>query len=1045
MRKLHTIFLLLLLSTSITYAQKKNISGQVVDKDNGQPLPGATIVIAGSTSGTFSDNQGKFSIQSSSNDDKLVISFIGYVKQEIVIGSQTEFTIQLQLESNQIEDLIVTAIGIKSEKKSLGYAAQEVKGSDITSVQQANIVNSLSSKVAGISVVSSAGSPGASSSIQIRGRSSFRADKQSPLFVVDGVPIDNSYSGNKNEDYSNRAIDINSDDIESVTVLKGAGASALYGIRASNGAIIITTKSGKKKGAIKRNITFKTSLGIDVINKIPEVQNKYSQGEGGNYKANSNYSWGALIDTLRYDGIPNSRDKNGNIVGMSSATATNNKVIPYDNINKFFQTAYTSNIYLSISGGNDFGNYLFSVGRLKQTGIVPESYFNRNSFKLSGDTKLTDKLKISGSATYSISDASLAQKGSNTSGIMLGLLRCPPTFDLSNGTSDPVNNKEAYILPDGSERMYNLYDNPYWSVNKNKAFDKVNRVIGNSQIDYTILPWLTAMYRIGLDYYSNQRNKYMDNLSSERKTQGYPGFVTNSIYNFSGINSDFTINAEKEITKDIKITTLLGHNYYTKSTYETWQQGDVFVLPNYYDISNTTTKSGDDRKTKYKIVGAYYDIKLTYKNFLFFNTTGRNDWSSTLPKGKNSFFYPSFNASFIFTEAFNINKNSYLNYGKIRASWAQVGNDADVYSLNSYYSGLNPINGQLSYATQLTVGNLNIKPETTKSTEIGLDLRLFNNRLGIDLAVYQSRSIGQIIPLDVVPSTGFDKMIQNSGTINNKGIEAQIFITPIKNHDFTWDMMINFAKNKNLVEDLPNGLDYLGLETSGLGSITGAAVKGKPYGVFLGTRYLRNNKGQILVYDTGYPAVTTSADIGSDDIIGDPNPDFTLGLRNSISFKIISFSALIDINYGGDFYNGTKNSMNQLGTGKETENRDQDYVVPGVNINTGLPNEVVIKRNSQYYAGMGGNAGLGENGIEDGSFIRLREVSLSINIPAKWLGKTPISAINFGVSGRNLILFTKATGIDPETNLSGVSNSFGRDYYNLPNTKGIDFNLQLTF
>jgi len=1039
MKRIYIFLILLSLSISATYAQEV-ISGLVLDKDNREPLVGASVLIKGTSNGTITNLDGKYSLKVSA-EDILVVSNMGYVMQEIGVGSQSEINFLLVPDATVLTDVIVTAIGMKSEKKSLGYAAQEVKGDDISNSQETNIVNALSSKVAGINVVSSSGTPGASSKITIRGVSSFRADKQSPLFVVDGVPIDNSYSGSNYEDYSNRAIDLNSDDVESITVLKGAAAAALYGVRASNGAIIVTTKSGKRKGAIKKNITFRTSVGVDLVNKLPEKQDKYSQGSLGNYSNSTNTSWGALIDTLRYDGATDyPLDKNGNIVGMSSPAATDNRVVAYDNNEDLFQTAWTQNYYISMSGGSDVGNYFFSIGRLNQTGIIPKTDFTRTTFKLQGETKLTDKLRISGSMTYSNSDSELAQKGSNLSAVMVGLLRCTPTFDLTNQSDDPANDESAYILPNGKQRMYYSYDNPYWSVNKNKSYDKVNRILGNSQIDYAILPWLNVMYRIGLDYYTEERNKYMDNYSSDLTPVGELGYADNSIYNFSGLNSDFLITAEKDITENIKVSATLGHNYYTKNTYSNSQHGVGFILPNYYDISNTTTITAEDYRTNYKIVGAFYDLKLSYKNFLFFNTTGRNDWSSTLSESNNSFFYPSFNTSFVFTEGFNMDKNSFFNYGKIRASWAQVGNDADIYQLDNYYTSTGVINGQTSFATQTTIGNINIEPETTTSWEVGMDLRFFSNRLGLDLAYYQSKSIGQIIKLPIAYSSGFATLVSNSGIITNNGIEAQLFITPIKTADFTWDFMANFAMNKNMVEDLPDGVPLLTTANTGVASTKGVAIEGQPYGALYGTRYLRNEKGEILVKDNGYPLIDQLPGV-----VGDPNPDFTLGLRNTFSYKGLSLTALWDIKQGGDVYNGTKNVMISLGTHKITENRDEDFIFPGVNQNTGLPNYVVIKQNAAYYGSKGGNAGLSEDAIEDGSFIRLREVGLTYSMPSRLFKKGFISGLNFGVSARNLLLFTKYSGIDPETNLSGADAALGRDYFNMPNTKGYVFNLQVTF
>lgn len=1028
--------MLMICITTGLFAQRI-VTGTVVDAENGDPLPGATVVVDGTTRGTSTDFEGKFTIELKEKENFLVVSFVGYDKKRIEVGAQTSIRVELNKESTVLQDVIVTAIGIKSEKKALGYAAQDVKGNDLSSTNQSNIVNALSSKIAGISVTSSSGTPGASADIVIRGRSSLRADGNSPLFVVDGVPIDNDYAGSAVYDYSNRAIDINSNDIESVSVLKGAAASALYGIRAANGAIIITTKSGKGKG-IRRNITFKSTLGIDKVNKLPEKQYKYAQGTNGNYSNSTNFSWGPLIDTLRYNGDTTyPYDKHGAIVGMSDPTATDQKVIPYKNIEDFFETAINSNTYLSISGGNDNGSYLFSMGYLNQKGIVPLTSFERLNFKISGDTKLSDKMKISGSASYANSQGNYAQKGSNLSAVMVGLMRCTPTFDLTNGTKDPVNDPSAYMFPDGSQRnYYSKYDNPYWSVNKNRSSDEVNRLIGNSQIDYQLLPWLSAMYRAGIDFYSEQRNSFFDNNSND-VTNGY---VTASLYNFNSFNSDLILTAEKNITNNLKLNVMLGHNYYNKYTYLNSQRGDSLILPNFYDLSNTAIVSGDDYKTRYRIVGAYYDIRLSYKNYLYFNTTGRNDWSSTLAKGKNSFFYPAINGSFIFSEALNLS-NKYFSFGKIRASWAQVGNDAPIYSLQNYYSAISGgINGQTAFATQRTIGNSNLKPEETRSWEIGLDLKFVDNRLGLDIAYYSSTTDGQIVEVPVAYSSGYDHMVLNAGIITNRGIEAQFYATPVKLEKFTWDMQVNFTRNRNIVEDLPNGIPLLEFQTSGLSSTRSVAIKGQPYGVLYGTRYLRNENGQILVSNDGYPLVDVVPGI-----VGDPNPDFTLGIRNTFTYKGITLTALIDIKKGGDVYNGTKNVMLYLGTHKITENRDEDYVFPGVNVNTGLPNTVAVKRNFDYYSRLGTLAGLSEAAIEDGSYVRLREIALSYNLPAKWLSNSPVKGFSIGISGRNLLLLTKYSGIDPETNLSGTSNSLGRDYFNMPNTKGIEFNIQVNF
>ncbi len=1038
MKRILYLLVVLFLFSSAASGQK-TITGRVLDETTSEPLFGATVLIEGSTIGTITDINGVFSLEPLTDQFVLITSYVGYAKESMVVDGQSELTILLKLDTENLDEVMVTAIGIKSDKKALGYAAQELKGGDISAVQQSNIINALGSKIAGVNVTSSSGTPGASSDIVIRGRSSLRADGNSPLFVVDGVPVDNSYTGSYVYDYANRAIDLNSNDIETVSVLKGAAAAALYGIRAANGAILITTKSGKGKGDDRMDVTLKVSVGFDNVNKLPEKQGLYSQGTGGNYSGTSNSSWGALIDTLRYDGsTENPKDKNGFIIGMSSAPAGAKQVVPYDNLGKFFETALTNDTYLSMSNGNKKGNYLVSFGNMNQTGIVPKTDFKRTSAKISGETNVTDKLKISGSATYTNSKTNYAQKGSNLSAVLVGLLRCTPTFDLSNGSSDPANDPAAYMYPDGTQRnYYDQYDNPYWSVNKNRAKSEVNRIIGNTQIDYQFTPWLTGMYRVGLDYFTEERNSFFDNNSSDTPN----GYVTVSTYNFSGITSDALLTAKKDISENLKITASAGHNYYTKGTFTNSQRGDSLILPDFYNLSNTSVTEGSVYTTNYGIMGVFYDIHLDYKNILYLNTTGRNDWSSTLAKGSNSFFYPSVNSSFIFSELFNLKTNPIFSFGKIRASLAQVGNDAPIYSLLDYYTSITGgINGQTSFATQRTIGNINLKPETTKSSEIGFDLRFLKNRLGIDVAYYNSRSIGQIVEVPVAYSTGYDHMIMNAGVITNNGIEAQISIRPVETTSFSWEMMMNYTKNKNLVDDLPEGVPLLDFETTGISSTRSVAIEGQPYGVLYGTRFMRNDKNQMLVGDNGYPLVDVIAGI-----VGDPNYDYFMGINNTFTFKRISLYSLIEIKQGGQVYNGTKNVMNTLGTSKQTENRDKDYIFPGVNANTGLPNTIVVKRNSAYYSAQGTLAGLSEAAIEDGSLIRLREISLLYSLPMKWLGRISVKGLEIGVSGRNLWLKTKYSGIDPETNLSGTSNSLGRDYFNMPNTKGYTFNVKVSF
>lgn len=1023
---------------------QSTIKGKVTGETDTLGLPGVTVVVEGKpTLGTVTDVNGDYSLKVPNDAENLKFSYVSMETQIIPIKGRKRINVVMRPSSTALEGVMVTAIGIKEEKKSLGYAAQEVSGDLVKESREPNLVNALSSKVAGLDVVSTSGTPGASANITIRGRSSLTGNN-SPLFVVDGVPIDNSFAGSNFTDQSNRAIDLNSSDIKSISVLKGPAASALYGIRAANGAIIITTKDGTADGKqYSSKVTFESHTSFDVVNKLPERQKTYAQGYYNSQGmpvysgpgTGTNTSWGPALTDLRYDGNENYKWSSlGQIVSKDDPAAGSKLVKPFDNVDNFFQTGFKQNTHVSVSGAQNRTNYYFSVGNLYHKGVVPNSDFKRTSLKLSGGTKLTDKLRVSASANYTHSGGNRMQRGSNLSGIMLGLMRTPPEFDLSNGTDDPVNNPDAYMFDDGTPRnYYSTYDNPYWTVNKNLSQDRVNRIIGQTQANYEILPWLNAIYRLGLDYYFEERKSYWDEYSGE--FADYGGFIIDDQYSFQSINSDFLLTAQKEIFKDLDLTATVGHNFLNERTYNVMSEGKGFVLPNYYDISNTNAVETDDYIGRYRIVGAYYNVKFGYKDYLYLSTTGRNDWTSTLPAGSNSFFYPSVNIGFVFTEPLDLSTNKYFSYGKLRASWAEVGNDAPRYSLRNYFGKVENIQGQLSYLPLSTIGNINLLPEKTRSTEVGMDLRFFNNRLGIDFTWYRSISDGQILAVPISTSTGYVESLANAGKIENKGIELQLHGKIIERKDMEYNIMLNFTANENTVLELAEGVPDISFPGYGVASTSSRAIEGEPFGVIYGTRWMRNNDGDILIDDNGYPIMDTVSGI-----VGDPNPDFTLGFNNTFKYKNFRISALIDIRQGGDMYNGTLGVMQNLGIHKTTEDREEEVVIEGVRASDGKPNTTPITKDQNYYAKYP-FAGVSEAVIEDASWIRLRTVNVSWSLPKKWFKNSAFEGVEVGLLFNNLLLITNYSGIDPETNLSGASNSIGRDYFNTPNTKSYGFNI----
>jgi TonB-linked SusC/RagA family outer membrane protein len=1080
---------MLFFSVVAVHAQKV-ISGTVTEDATGEALAGVTVFEKGTTNGTFTNNEGKYELAVKNDDAVLILRFVGFATVETTGGS-----VSLMEDALMLDEVVVTALGIKREKKQLGYSVQSVSGDAVVSSGETNVINGLNSKIAGVQVISSSGSPGGASFIRIRGSSSISGNSQ-PLIVVDGVPLDNSQNRSGNPDdgnnnllssvaNSNRAIDINPNDIEDVTVLKGPAAAALYGIQAANGAILITTKRGGNSGGKGVNVSYNTSISFDQVNKLPETQDRYAQGTGWyDFDAQGNpqptyygpefgwpTSWGPSIDTLRYDGATDyDFDRNGNIVGASNPNA-GAAVNPYDNTGDFFQTGVTWDNDLALSGGNGGTSYRFSVGNRKQTGIVPLSEFRRTTVKLSGETKLSARLRTAASVGYTNSGGRRIQQGSNTSGVMLGLMRTPPTFDNSNGATE-VEDESAYLLADGSQRNYRGgggYDNPFWTVNQSPLTDEVNRVYGFASATYDVTSWLNVFYRLGTDAYSDSRRSVLA-LGSRTAPAGR---VFQENHNYRHVNSDLWVTASKDFSEDFSASLMLGNNLYSQQYTRLYTQGDGYNFPGFTHISNTSSVLTRDLTNRKKTAAVFFDAKASYGDFLFLNVTGRNEWSSTLPVDGNSFFYPSASLAFVFTEALGMEDNKILPYGKLRFSYASVGNDADPYLLQSYFSSTVvadgwtngvpfPFQGQSGFQQDDLLGNPNLRPEKTNSIEVGADLRFVKNRVGLDFTFYQQTSVDQIFGVNIASSSGFIQSVLNAGKVQNTGIEIVLNVTPVKTESFRWDMQFNFTRNKNMVLELAPGV-----ETVFMGGFSGASVQnvaGEQFGQIHGGTWLRDDAGNIVVEsDTnsfyyGYPMES-----GESDVIGNPNPDFMLGWTNNFSFKGLSLTVLFDVRSGGDIWNGTVGAMTYFGTTKATgDNRGTTTVFEGVkgtldadgqlllqdeNGNTGtFTNDVNAELNEDWYTFNGGGFGNVDEGfVQDGSWIRLREVTLGYTLPARIFENTPISGLNVGLSGRNLWLSTSYEGIDPETNLMGSFNAQGLDYFNMPNTRSYSVRLGITF
>ncbi len=1044
-RKLHFLFvsvLFLFLNAVVLNAQTSTVSG-IVSDNLGEPIIGANVIEKGTTNGTITDLDGNFNLSVPMNAT-ITISYIGYHSQDVVFTGQSKLEITLIDDTQALDEVVVTALGIKRDKKSLGYSLQEVKGDDLLETRDANVANALAGKVAGLQIKQAGTGPAGSSRIVLRGNNSIQGNNQ-PLVVVDGVPIDSNtggsedFWGNKAVDRGSGMADISPDDIETISVLKGPAAAALYGSRAGNGVIMITTKTGAGQKGI--GISVNSNLTFDSPMELPEYQNKYGQGNGGNYVVNATGSWGAEM-------------KGESITDLGGRPTTYS---PTDNeLTDFLRTGTTWTNSVELTSSSDKNTFRASIMNLRNKGVVPNSSFGRTSATVRGTSKLTDKLSLDAKMTF------INQKTDNRiklaadpDNIFRNYLLMPRSVHFSDlrgydnyafpeGTIHPTTNDNISGRPASWTTSYGgLIRNPYWAAYKNTNNDTKNRLIAFGSLKYEFTDWLNIQGRYGIDFQSTQ---YQTRLASNTPYWEDQGFDMEKHTSYEA-NADFLINFNKQVSENFGIVASAGGNImYRRSDGMTGTTG-ALIIPDFFTLANGKNRAATNYLTRKQINSLYATASFAYANALYLDVTARNDWSSTLNSENRSYFYPSVGASWLFMDSFEkwgINTQAF-NYGKLRLSWAQVGNDTDPYQLvntrrlsTSYV--VNPITGQietvLNGVKSDTRSLYELKNETINSWEIGLELKGLDNRLGLDFAFYNKEAKDQILSVNTPASSGFSYKYVNAGNVRNRGIEILLSGTPVRTKDFTWDVVLNFSKNKNKILELTEGVEQQILSDASISNrVQIVAREGGAFGDIYGKPYMRHENGEILLDANGLPA------FDSDYVkLGNGSPKWMGGLTNSFRYKDFDLSFQIDMRYGGDVYMGSIQQGTNAGTLKMTEAGRESMLVEGV-IADGSKNTVTTT-SERYWAAL-------QNGTEpwmyDATNIRLRELSFGYKLPRKVLMKTPIQMIKLSFVARNLwMIYSKTEGFDPESGYS-TGNAQGFEFGSMPTLRSLGFNLNITF
>jgi len=1080
------------------WAQERVVSGKVTSAEDGSTLPGVNVVLKGTTNGTVTDASGSYSLSVPASGGTLTFSFIGFATKEEVIGERSVVDITMGLDVQQLGEVVVTAVGLEREKKALGYSVASVNADQISAKSEVDPLRALQGKMPGVNITGSGGAPGQSTKINIRGISSMTGNTQ-PLFIVDGIPFDNSVNdppgagGSQNTVYSNRAFDLDPNNIESVSILKGAAASALYGSRATNGVVVITTKAGKKGAKKGLEITYSGSLNFEELAGIPDYQDTYTQGSNQVYNGGFIGNWGAPfvnhVDRInaaygtnygksygvypdgqpypegtgpnpinaRYPGVFPQFVQNYNGQNVSAPYV----IEPHDIIGSFFKTGRVMENALNITSGSDKSNINAGVSRMTQQGMVPNTEATRTSLSFGGNGQLDNGLFISGTVNYVNTTQQSPQSGASAyndyftgdgggGGSIYGrLFYLPRNYDLAGlPFENPV---------DGSNIFYRASDNPLWVAKYNLYNSDVNRVYGNLTASYDITSWLNVLFKGGVNTYHEQRRNVI--------RKGGIALPNGSVWteDLTNTEQDFNLifSVNKDLSEDINLRALVGINANERKYSSRKVTGNNIISSGLNLTDATSTQIVDYDFSRLRRLNGYYgDLTLSYKDYLFLNVVARNDRSSTLPADNNSYFYPGASMSFVLSDAMTL--PSFIDKLKVRAGLTKVGLDADPYLTNSVYFLTTPFTPSGAAATNRaslsgTLGNSSLKPEFTTEAEGGIELTVLKGRVSLDLTYFSRSSTDQITKAALARSSGFFEEVVNVGELTNKGWEIGLNVVPVKlTNGFTWESYFAFTRIRSQIVDAgPNGEIFIGGPGGTFGTIH---RNGYAYGQIFGSAYARHTDGSLLINRaTGLPFLKPLSEI-----VGDPNPDFILGWNNTFSWKGFTLSALINWKQGGDFYSFTGASLLLRGQLKITEDREALRVVPGVygspqtfaavlddQSNT-VKNTTPISAFDSHFTNGWGAYGADEVNIYDGTVIRLQELTLGYAIPKTLLSKTPFGSARISLSGRNLWYnapnIMEGLNLDPEASgISSSSNVQGFELGAAPTTKRYGVNLTLTF